>query len=81
MFVPFQTGHTINFADLVFEPPRSGLTLWEMGVPERSAVEFFVPDPDAKYLNKLFLNKDMLVVTRRLTLNQNAYCTRILAFI
>uniref|UniRef100_A0A0D9XNS9 rhamnogalacturonan endolyase n=1 Tax=Leersia perrieri TaxID=77586 RepID=A0A0D9XNS9_9ORYZ len=47
----------INLGDLVFEPPRSGPTLWEMGVPDRSAAEFFIPDPNPKYLNKI-LNKD-----------------------
>uniref|UniRef100_A0A0E0MJA4 rhamnogalacturonan endolyase n=1 Tax=Oryza punctata TaxID=4537 RepID=A0A0E0MJA4_ORYPU len=32
-------GRIINLGDLVFEPPRSGPTLWEMGVPDRSAAE------------------------------------------
>nr|CAB3462958.1 unnamed protein product [Digitaria exilis] len=36
----------------------SGPTLWEIGVPDRTAEEFFVPDVDAKYANNLFLNKD-----------------------
>jgi rhamnogalacturonan endolyase len=48
----------------VFEPPRSGPTLWEIGVPDRSAAEMFIPDTDPKYpTNKLFLNNDKLVVT------------------
>uniref|UniRef100_A0A0D9XWL4 Rhamnogalacturonan endolyase n=1 Tax=Leersia perrieri TaxID=77586 RepID=A0A0D9XWL4_9ORYZ len=51
-------GGSIDLGDLVFEPPRSGPTLWEMGVPDRSATEFFIPDPNPKYLNKIFLNKD-----------------------
>jgi rhamnogalacturonan endolyase len=45
----------------VYEAPRSGPTLWEIGVPDRSAAEMFVPDPDPKYLNKLFQNKNRLV--------------------
>ncbi|KAF7088578.1 hypothetical protein CFC21_091671 [Triticum aestivum] len=52
-------GGAINLGDLVYEAPRSGPTLWEIGVPDRSAKEMFVPDPDPKYLNKLFQNKDM----------------------
>ncbi|XP_051220497.1 uncharacterized protein [Lolium perenne] len=52
-------GKKINLGDLVFEPPRSGPTLWEIGVPDRSAAEMFIPDTDPKYpTNKLFLNND-----------------------
>ncbi|TVU03753.1 hypothetical protein EJB05_50690 [Eragrostis curvula] len=51
-------GCAINLGELVFQPPRSGPTLWEIGVPDRSAAEFFVPDADPKYASKLFLNKD-----------------------
>ena len=42
--------------DLVYEPPRDGPTLWEIGIPDRSAREFNVPDPDPKYVNRLFVN-------------------------
>lgn len=42
--------------DLVYEPPRDGPTLWEIGIPDRSAAEFFVPDPDPKYINRLYVN-------------------------
>lgn len=42
--------------DLVFEPPRDGPTLWEIGIPDRSAAEFYVPDPDPNHINKLFVN-------------------------
>ncbi|KAF8726922.1 hypothetical protein HU200_019406 [Digitaria exilis] len=48
----------IDMGDLVFEPPRSGPTLWEIGVPDRSAAEFYIPDPDPRYASKLFLSKD-----------------------
>ncbi|CAL4993136.1 unnamed protein product [Urochloa decumbens] len=51
-------GHSISVGDLVFEPPRSGPTLWEIGIPDRTAAEFYVPDPDPKYINKLFVNED-----------------------
>ncbi|CAN6345595.1 unnamed protein product [Urochloa humidicola] len=51
-------GGTIDAGDLVFEPPRSGPTLWEIGVPDRSAAEFYLPDPDPKYASKLFGAKD-----------------------
>jgi rhamnogalacturonan endolyase len=49
--------------DLVYEPPRDGPTLWEIGIPDRSAEEFYVPDPNPKYINKLYVNHpDRLVM-------------------
>ena len=42
--------------DLVYEPPRDGPTLWEIGIPDRSAAEFYIPDPDPMYINKLLVN-------------------------
>ncbi|KAL6870988.1 hypothetical protein ACP4OV_014836 [Aristida adscensionis] len=51
-------GRTMDVGVFVFEPPRSGPTLWEIGVPDRTAAEFFVPDVNPRYVNKLFLNKD-----------------------
>ncbi|KAM6571485.1 hypothetical protein CsatA_015565 [Cannabis sativa] len=41
---------------LVYKPPRNGPTLWEIGTPDRSAAEFFIPDPNPDYVNKLYLN-------------------------
>ncbi|XP_073294232.1 uncharacterized protein [Primulina huaijiensis] len=49
-------GHDLDMGDIVYEPPRDGLTLWEIGIPDRSAAEFYVPDPDPKYINKLYAN-------------------------
>ncbi|GKV33542.1 hypothetical protein SLEP1_g42042 [Rubroshorea leprosula] len=48
--------YEIVLGDLVYEPPRDGPTLWEIGIPDRSAREFYVPDPDPKYINKLYVN-------------------------
>lgn len=48
-------GCDIDMGDLVFEPPRNGPTLWEIGVPDRSAAEFYVPDPNPKYINRLYV--------------------------
>lgn len=42
--------------NLVYEPPRDGPTLWEIGIPDRSAREFYIPDPDPKYVNKLYVD-------------------------
>ncbi|KAL3619596.1 hypothetical protein CASFOL_034508 [Castilleja foliolosa] len=49
-------GYNIDMGTLVYEPPRDGPTLWEIGVPDRSAREFFVPDPNPKYINKLYVD-------------------------
>jgi hypothetical protein len=49
-------GSTINLNSLVYNPPRNGPTLWEIGIPDRSAGEFYVPNPYANLMNKLYMN-------------------------
>ncbi|KAG9440115.1 hypothetical protein H6P81_020280 [Aristolochia fimbriata] len=49
-------GSDIDLGELVFEPPRDGPTLWEIGIPDRSALEFFIPDPNPIYHNKFLRN-------------------------
>ncbi|KAI4389482.1 hypothetical protein MLD38_001704 [Melastoma candidum] len=49
-------GSDVDIGDLVYKPPRDGPTLWEIGIPDRSAAEFYVPDPNPKYINKLYLD-------------------------
>lgn len=53
-----KAGSNIDIGDIVYEPPRNGSTLWEIGIPDRSAAEFFVPDPNPNYTNKLYLHQD-----------------------
>ncbi|XP_042486955.1 rhamnogalacturonate lyase-like [Macadamia integrifolia] len=48
-------GSKLNLGSLTYEPPRQGPTLWEIGVPDRTAAEFFVPGPDPNYINELYL--------------------------
>ncbi|KAJ0786441.1 putative rhamnogalacturonan endolyase [Helianthus annuus] len=50
-------GCDIEVGDLVYEPPRDGPTLWDIGIPDRSAAEFYIPDPDPMYTNQ-FLTDD-----------------------
>ncbi|KAM0915547.1 hypothetical protein ACQ4PT_010772 [Festuca glaucescens] len=50
------SGDDIYLGDLVYEPPRDGPTMWEIGIPDRSAAEFYVPDPNPNYVNRLFIN-------------------------
>lgn len=42
-------GSNINVKNVVFEPPRKGATLWEIGIPDRTAAEFFIPDPEPRF--------------------------------
>ncbi|KAL8141243.1 hypothetical protein V2J09_007264 [Rumex salicifolius] len=50
------SGCNVEVGDIVYEPPRDGPTLWEIGIPDRSAAEFYVPDPNPNYVNKLYIN-------------------------
>ncbi|XP_028084427.1 probable rhamnogalacturonate lyase B isoform X2 [Camellia sinensis] len=50
------SGCEMDMGDLVYEPPRAGPTLWEIGIPDRSAAEFYIPEPNPKYINKLYVN-------------------------
>ncbi|KAK7407178.1 hypothetical protein VNO78_08875 [Psophocarpus tetragonolobus] len=54
--ITIKPGDKIDLNSLVYNPPRNGLTLWEIGIPDRSAAEFYVPDPNKKFANRLFLN-------------------------
>ncbi|GER47099.1 rhamnogalacturonate lyase family protein [Striga asiatica] len=54
--VTIRPGSTIEIGELVYDPPRSGPTLWEIGIPDRTAEEFYVPDPAPGLVNKLFIN-------------------------
>lgn len=58
-------GSQKDLSSLVYEPPRNGPTRWEIGVPDRSAGEFYVPEASPMLLNKLYDNmtKDWLVLT------------------
>ncbi|GAB2227505.1 hypothetical protein Droror1_Dr00009327 [Drosera rotundifolia] len=51
-------GCNLGTGVLVYEPPRSGPTLWEIGIPDRLAAEFYIPDPNPNYINRLYVNYD-----------------------
>ncbi|KAK3416650.1 hypothetical protein EUGRSUZ_H02416 [Eucalyptus grandis] len=54
--VMVKPGSEIQVDPLVFSPPRSGPTLWEIGIPDRTAAEFYVPLPNPRFMNNLFKN-------------------------
>ncbi|KAL2317594.1 hypothetical protein Fmac_031470 [Flemingia macrophylla] len=49
-------GCEIDVGEVIYEPPRDEPTLWEIGIPDRSANGFYVPDPNPNYINKLFVD-------------------------
>ncbi|KAF7848961.1 hypothetical protein BT93_L1395 [Corymbia citriodora subsp. variegata] len=50
-------GSAINLGTLVYEPLRHGPTIWEIGIPDRTASEFYVPEPYPTLMNNLYTNK------------------------
>ncbi|PIA30413.1 hypothetical protein AQUCO_05600097v1 [Aquilegia coerulea] len=56
--VTIRPGDNINLGDLIYTPPRTGPTLWEIGYPDRSAAEFFIPNPGPGYVNPLYMKHD-----------------------
>nr|XP_016448768.1 PREDICTED: probable rhamnogalacturonate lyase B [Nicotiana tabacum] len=49
-------GSSIELGSLVYNPPRNGVTLWEIGVPDRTAAEFFVPIPPPQFKVHVYQN-------------------------
>ncbi|CAN0925756.1 Rhamnogalacturonate lyase [Linum grandiflorum] len=47
--ITLKQGDDIKLGQITFKSPRSGPTLWEIGIPDRSANEFFVPNPNPRY--------------------------------
>lgn len=47
-------GGKVELGILRYGPPRQGPTLWEIGIPDRTAAEFYVPNPYATLLNSLY---------------------------
>ncbi|XP_027177665.1 probable rhamnogalacturonate lyase B, partial [Coffea eugenioides] len=45
-----------KLGEFVFTPPRNGPTIWEIGIPDRTAAEFYVPDGNPRLENPLFIN-------------------------
>ncbi|KAM7489118.1 hypothetical protein LguiB_026602 [Lonicera macranthoides] len=58
--VTITPGGEIKLDDLVYEPPRNGPTLWEIGIPDRTAAEFYVPDPKHSLRTQLTLRSNNL---------------------
>ncbi|CAN1185311.1 Rhamnogalacturonate lyase [Linum perenne] len=64
--ITINPGCNIEMGDIVYEPPRDGPTLWEIGIPDRSAAQYFVPDPDPQFINRAISFPDRLDSLRTL---------------
>ncbi|GMI67974.1 rhamnogalacturonan lyase6 [Hibiscus trionum] len=51
--ITIQPGNKIELGTLIYDPPRNGPTLWEIGVPDRTAAEFFIPEPHPQFMNSV----------------------------
>ncbi|KAG6555403.1 hypothetical protein Mapa_002630 [Marchantia paleacea] len=51
-------GDDISLGTLTYEPPRFGPTSWEIGTPSRTAAEYYIPDPNPKYPNSLYVDTE-----------------------
>ncbi|KAK1282216.1 hypothetical protein QJS10_CPB22g00212 [Acorus calamus] len=49
-------GLPTQLGNLTYVSHRDGATVWEIGFPDRTAMGFFVPDPNPNYVDKLFIN-------------------------
>lgn len=49
IFCSLNSGSDVDLGDLVYKPPRNGATLWEIGVADRTAAEFYVPTPSSMF--------------------------------
>ncbi|XP_042038451.1 rhamnogalacturonate lyase B-like [Salvia splendens] len=54
--IVIKQGSKVELGDIVYTPPRNGSTLWEIGIADRTAAEFYIPDLDPTLVNKLFIN-------------------------
>ncbi|KAL6518612.1 hypothetical protein OROGR_019114 [Orobanche gracilis] len=48
-------GSKSRLESLIHEAPRNGPTIWEIGITDRTAAEFFVPDPNPSLMNQLYV--------------------------
>ncbi|GMI68727.1 rhamnogalacturonan lyase6 [Hibiscus trionum] len=51
--ITIQPGNKVQLGKLIYDPPRNGPTLWEIGIPDRTAAEFFVPEPNPSFVNAM----------------------------
>ncbi|KAL2644495.1 hypothetical protein R1flu_012082 [Riccia fluitans] len=53
--IAINPGDDLQLGGLVYNAPRYGPTVWEIGYPDRTALGY-VPDPDPRYFNRLYVD-------------------------
>ncbi|XP_035551432.1 rhamnogalacturonate lyase-like isoform X2 [Juglans regia] len=56
--ITIKPGSEVKLGLIVYRPPRNGPTLWEIGIPDRTAAEFYIPDPKPTLTNRLYNNSE-----------------------
>lgn len=79
MFI-FSAGAYLKIGDITYSSPRDGPTVWEIGIPDRTASGFFIPDPNPKYINRLYINSPQKWVHCRPTYHLLLSCNPISPF-
>ncbi|KAL0321126.1 UNVERIFIED_CONTAM: hypothetical protein Sradi_5374100 [Sesamum radiatum] len=54
--VTISAGSETQLGNLTYVAHRDGPTVWEIGFPDRTANDYYVPDVNPMYVNKLFLD-------------------------
>lgn len=54
-YVNIRPGSRIKLGEIEYVPPRNGPTVWEIGIPDRTAAEFYVPGPNPTLTNQLYV--------------------------
>ncbi|KAK1307718.1 hypothetical protein QJS10_CPA09g00741 [Acorus calamus] len=54
--VHISPGSPTQLGNMTYVSHRDGATAWKIGFPDRTAMGFFVPDPNPNYVDKLFIN-------------------------
>ncbi|KAE8712677.1 hypothetical protein F3Y22_tig00110239pilonHSYRG00411 [Hibiscus syriacus] len=55
--ITIQPRNKISVGTLIYDPPRNDHTLWEIGIPDRTAAEFFIPEPEPMLVSSLCLDE------------------------
>ncbi|KAL6518609.1 hypothetical protein OROGR_019111 [Orobanche gracilis] len=59
-------GSKSRLGSLIHEAPRNEPTMWEIGITDRMAAEFFVPDPNHSLMNQLYVAQTDNVLVREI---------------
>ncbi|KAK2975652.1 hypothetical protein RJ640_000677 [Escallonia rubra] len=53
--VSTKAGKAMRLGVLEYSPQRNGPTIWQIGIPDRTAAKFYIPDPNPTLINQLYV--------------------------